>query len=75
MLLDSSKFGSSRSASHHSAFMGSCLTSSHPCFPYLPSGIVSPCVPDAIEARDNAWCASTVEVRNDGWWVSSAENS
>ena len=38
MLIASAKSRSARGASHHSAFMSSCLAISLTCLPYLPSG-------------------------------------
>ena len=44
MLIASAKSQSMRGAFHQPVFMGSCLTISHTCLPFLPSGRVSPCL-------------------------------
>ena len=54
-----------REASHQPTFMGNCLTISHSCLPWLPSGRVSPCVPGVIEWSGDAWGAVDVGHRWD----------
>ena len=60
MLISSAKSRSARGAYHRPAVMGSCLTICHKCLPYLPSGKVSPCVPDVFTRRKDAWGAVNV---------------
>ena len=43
-----------RGAFTYPAFMGSCLTISHTCFPCPPSRQVSPCVPGVMEGSEDA---------------------
>ena len=49
ILITLAKSKSARGPSHQSAVMVSCLTISHTCLPYLPSGRVSHCVPGFTE--------------------------
>ena len=49
-----------RGASHHLAFMSSCLTISHACLPCVPGRGVSPCVPGVIEGGEDACGAINV---------------
>ena len=66
MLIASTKSRSSvRGASHQPAVMVSCLTISHACLPWLPSGRVSHCVPGFTEvksccySRKRVWSSRT----------------
>ena len=54
MVIASAKFQYARRTSHQPAIIDSCLTISHMCFPCLPSGRVSSCVPDVIEGKEDA---------------------
>ena len=43
-----------RGAFTQTAFMGTCLTISHTCFPCPPRRQVNPCVPGVIEGSEDA---------------------
>ena len=60
MLIASAKFWCARRTFHQPAIIDSCLTISNMCFPCLPSGRVSSCVPGVIEGKEDACGAVNV---------------
>ena len=70
MVIALAKFQCARRTSHHPAITDSCLTISHMCFPCLPSGRVSSCIPGVNEGKEDAWGAVNVGCG----WVGSLWN-
>ena len=53
LLIALAKSRSTRRASHHPAFMSSCLTIIHACLPCVPGRGVSPCFTGVIEGGED----------------------
>ena len=70
MLIPSAKFWYASKTYHQPTTINSCLTISHMCFPCLPSGRVSYCVPGVVEGKEDAWGAVNVGCG----WVASLWN-